>query len=228
MDPNVQPDVDIFFTDETYPDEEGKGRLQCKNDAKRIGITQLYYYCFINSAPDQVYRVTNQSYIHLTTLPFYTQRATCYMKEVKNPACLCPAGYMGAYCQYHDYTKCYVNITQPALYKGCKDEYPDSDYYLYSIQGFDPCHHFDFTKKQEIKFKLNCLPLTEDGVVKEAGHVEKLGFDYVDIIKQEKPKVKFEYAAFNNKTNLKVNKDDYLLFSFDFRDWKYLTNVQQF
>jgi len=89
--------------------------------------------CHINSAPDQKYRVTNESFAYLTTLPFYAKRATCKMEEVENYACLCPAGFTGVYCQYQDYTKCYVNITQPALYKGCKDEYPDSEDYLYSI-----------------------------------------------------------------------------------------------
>lgn len=132
MNPNVQPKVEIYYVEETYPVKDDP-RLGCKNDAKYVEITQLYYFCFLNSAPNNVIRVNNQSYIYLTTLPYYTSRATCYMAEKTHDACYCSAGYTGALCQYQDATKCYVNVTSPKLYEGCQDEYEDSEYYMYSI-----------------------------------------------------------------------------------------------
>ena len=73
---------------------------------------------------------------------------------------------------------CYVNITKPALYKGCQGQYEDSDYYVYSIQGFDPCNFFDFEKTTNISFKLDCRPVDTKGIVLKKGHVEGLGYDY--------------------------------------------------
>jgi hypothetical protein len=99
MDPNVQPKVEIYYVEETYPVKEDP-KLGCKNEAKYVEITQLYYFCFLNSAPNNVIRVNNQSYIYLTTLPYYTSRATCYMAEKTHDACYCSAGYTGALCQY--------------------------------------------------------------------------------------------------------------------------------
>lgn len=99
---------------------------------------------------------------------------------------------------------------------------------MYSIQGFDPCHFFDFNQKTDIKFLMKCLPLTKKGIVKENGHTEKLGLEYADVIKQTEPTEKFTYAAVNPETKMKVNKEDSVLFSFDFRDWKYLTNIKKF
>ena len=68
-----------------------------------------------------------------------------------------------------------MNVTEPALYKGCKDK-PDSDFYVYSISGFDPCNFYDFTKKNTFKFLLNCKPINEKEVVLANGHEEGLGY----------------------------------------------------
>jgi hypothetical protein len=38
----------------------------------------------------------------------------------------------------------------------------------------------------------------------------------------------FTYAATNNVTNLKVSADTELTFTFDFRDWKYLSQIERF
>lgn len=61
-----------------------------------------------------------------------------------NDACYCPAGYSGYNCGSYSFTRCYVNITEPAFYEGCKGNFSDSFSYDYSIQGHDPCFYFDF------------------------------------------------------------------------------------
>jgi hypothetical protein len=75
-------------------------------------------------------------------------------------------------------------VTSPALYKGCKDR-PDSDYYVYSIQGFDPCTYYDFSKNLTVKFLLNCRPIDTNSVVFENGHPEGRGYEYTDFINQK-------------------------------------------
>lgn len=113
--------------------------------------------CYQNTAPESTYRVTKDSYDYLTTLPYYKLRVTCNPENVHNDVCYCPSGYSGYLCETFDYNKCYVNVTEPALYKGCTGE--DSDYYVYSIPGFAPCHFYDMTKKYNFKFLLQCKPL---------------------------------------------------------------------
>ncbi len=68
------------------------------------------------------------------------------------------------------YKDCYVNITDPPFYQGCKKE--DSAYYMYSIPGFDPCFYLDFSKQIDIKYRVMCkisdptgtLDLTKENV----------------------------------------------------------------
>jgi len=38
----------------------------------------------------------------------------------------------------------------------------------------------------------------------------------------------FEYEAFNNATKLRVGADAELTFTFDFRDWKYMSQIERF
>ena len=100
---------------------------------------------------------------------------------------------------------CYVNITKPALYKGCQGQYEDSDYYVYSIQGFDPCNFFDFDKTTNISFKLDCRPVDSKGVVLKSGHVEGLGYDYQDVTATTTEPIRnIKYASVNTLTNMNV------------------------
>ena len=71
---------------------------------------------------------------------------------------------------------------------GCTDR-PDSEYYTFSQGGFAPCNPIDFTVKQEIKFKLNCMNYApDDDSVK--GTFTKLkaevGYPYRDVIEPAK------------------------------------------
>lgn len=196
MDPNVMPDIDLYLIEETYPNMTDP-RHTCQNSAVPIEITQTYFLCHPKDKPNTIYRVTQQTYNDLTFYPYFQRTITCETKQQSNPACYCAAGYSGAYCNEPSYSKCYVNMTTPKLYEGCNK--PDSDYYVYSIQGFDPCFFYDFTQQYEFKYLLNCKPIDDNGVVEPKGHAERLGYNYADVV--EMPTLQpsdFTYAAVNN------------------------------
>lgn len=165
-------------------------------------------------------------------LPYYKSRVACEVENVESEICYCPAGYTGYLCGTSSFNKCYVNITEPALHKGCKDK-EDSDYYVYSIQGFDPCFFFDFTKSYKMKYNLQCRPVDEKGVVLPNGHPEGLGYKYSDITIYPNSGLKegemlYNYKSFNNKTKLRLLDDTNMTVTFDFRDFKYLSQIERF
>lgn len=92
--------------------------------------------------------------------------------------CVCPKGRGDYLCATISDTKCYINITDPALYEGCADKFEDSAYYLYSIPGFSPCFWFDFTAVTHMKYNLNCRPV--DGSSMTADEVT--GYEYRDVV----------------------------------------------
>lgn len=231
MDPNVAPDVQLFTILEQYP-IRGSADKSCKNGAEYRNLSQITYTCHQNTSPDRTYRVTYDTYKTLVTLPYYTQRVTCEIESVTNEVCFCPSGFTGYLCDVNQYTKCYVNMTEPALYKGCKDK-PDSDYYVYSIQGFDPCFFYDFTKQYTLKYMLQCRPVNEKGVVEPNGHPEGVGYKYSDVVTPatsglQEGEMLYKYAAFNNETKLRLLKGQEMTFTIDFRDFKYLSQIERF
>lgn len=86
-------------------------------------------------------------------------------------------------CQTALYSKCYLNITNPAFYKGCPNE-PDSDYYMFSIRGYDPCPEYkiEFTDKAgfDMNFQLICQTIDESGFVDVS--TENVGYAYRDVV----------------------------------------------
>ena len=88
-----------------------------------------------------------------------------------------------------------------------------------------------------------CKPIDANGTVLPQGFIEKIGYEYYDVIKPGstletpnfiynldgiRPLEKFNYVVENNATKFKVNYADTISFAFDFRDWKYLTNFRRF
>jgi len=69
-------------------------------------------------------------------------------------------------------------MTEPALWKGCADEFEDSAYYLYSIPGFSPCFWFDFDGVEPMKYMLNCKSTDENMMNEE----EVTGYEYRDVV----------------------------------------------
>lgn len=144
---------------------------------------------------------------------------------------MCPSGYTGALCATQLLRKCQVQITKPNLAKGCRNGKKDSEYYVYSIQGYDPCHFFDFDKNYTIDYKINCKDVNSLTQVVDKGHPEQIGFNYYDLVNatargnqsksissvsQIKPEKPFNYSIVNNQTNVKLLKGASLSFTFNF------------
>lgn len=171
--------------------------------------------------------------------PYYTKRTTCESRDIKKKVCVCPSGFSGSLCATQLYSQCFVQITEPNLAAGCSDKHEDSDYYVYSIQGYDPCNYFDFNGKTTLKYKLVCKAINKAKVVVEGGHPEGVQYIYRDVFDPSKPANNntvnvlaveppqpFKYGAVNKQTGFKVSNGETLGFTFEFRDWKYLTQKE--
>jgi hypothetical protein len=78
--------------------------------------------------------VTKESYDMITTDRWFQEQMECDdPMQMTSDVCYCPAGFSDYRCSTKEFTRCYVNITSPALYEGCSENYEDSDYYVYSI-----------------------------------------------------------------------------------------------
>jgi len=121
------------------------------------------------------FRVTKDTYRTLMT--GYAHQFDCSVEQVTNDVCVCPKGTGDWLCATDLYTKCYVNITDPPLYKGCADK-PDSAYYLYSVPGFSPCFFFDFTSKTpfNLGYELNCRTVNTTGQMEPVSETEFTGY----------------------------------------------------
>ena len=144
----------------------------------------MYYMCTLGTGPISTeFRVSKESYELLTTEPYYQDVASCREPEVRtNKACYCPSGYTGHLCKTKNAVTCFVQITDPNMAAGCSDQYEDSDDYVYSIQGYDPCHFFDFDEKTTIKYRLTCRAMNAENRALETGYPERVGFEYIDLV----------------------------------------------
>lgn len=85
--------------------------------------------------------MTKETYQELLRNPHYR----CTQRTVTKDVCVCPKGFGDFECSTPVYKKCFLNITEPALYKDCS-HLPDTPYYLYSLPGYDPCTYLNFTR----------------------------------------------------------------------------------
>ena len=102
---------------------------------------------------------------------------------------------------------CYVNVTNPPFYKRECSDRPDTNYYRYSIAGYDPCYYFDFSKIHTLKFKLYCQVFVEKGFIEP--NKENIGYKYrdvVDVSTFEEEAKDFKYAATNPETRFSFVK----------------------
>ena len=110
------------------------------------------------------------------------------------------------------------------MYKGCPGE--DSEDYVFSTPGFDPCHFFDFENgKTDIKYLLNCKAVDKQGFVLPDGHKEGLGYEYVNLVEQP---VGRPFAYMSNDKGLRLTKGLEVSFTMDFRNWKYMSEFVRF
>ena len=117
-------------------------------------------------------------------------------------------------------------MTNPAFYEGCAG-LPDSNYYMYSIPGFDPCHKSDFTQINTINFRIVCK--LNDGTGTLILEKENIGYDYRNVLTQPVYQ-QFQYVAVNNLTGYKLmdNPNDAVQIQFTFFDWKWLSNYKYY
>ena len=65
--PDMMPDIELFSLSETYPSKD----QTCMHGGLKTPLTQNYFTCFQNSAPDNEYRVTFKTFQDLTTYPYF-------------------------------------------------------------------------------------------------------------------------------------------------------------
>ena len=169
--------------EEPYPTE-------CYNHGRLAKQTQKYYMCQSLKTPgsdggrqvsSDPFRVTSETYNMLHAN--YSDQYSCYSKNVENNVCVCPQGVVDYVCATEQYTRCYINITEPAFYKGCENEFEDSFYYLYSVPGFSPCFWQNFSSSIDVEFTLNCQLIDTTGLVSMTKG-DSIGYPYRDVIKQ--------------------------------------------
>ena len=151
----------------------------------------------------------------------HTEQYSCYSQNVENNVCMCPGGYMDALCATQLYTKCYINITEPAFYAGCDDTYEDSFFYLYSIPGFSPCFFQKWDESRDITFEVNCKQVDENGLT-TTNTAPRLGYQYRDVVKDPNVNTLSQVSS-QPETEFEVEQTVKAKVSFDFRDMKYLS-----
>lgn len=130
------------------------------------------------AASSEAFRVTSETYQMLLTS--YSDQYSCYTQNVENNVCVCPQGVVDYVCETSLYTRCYINITEPAFWEGCEDK-EDSFYYLYSVPGFSPCFWYNFSSAIDVEFNLQCQQITTDGLVSMTPS-STVGYPYRDVI----------------------------------------------
>ena len=173
---------------------------------------------------DQEFRVTNETYSLLISQ--YSDQYSCYTKNVENNVCVCPQGVVDYVCATDLYTKCYINITEPAFYKGCENEFEDSFYYLYSVPGFSPCFWQNFSSSIDVEFTLNCQQIETTGLVSMATGND-VGYPYRDVIQSPNMDTQTQVSASSEIEFLEVATTPARV-TFDFRDMKYLSAKEPF
>lgn len=142
--------------------------------------------------------------------------------------CYCSSGWDGYLCDTEKTRKCKTDILKPNMAGGCPGAV-DSDEYVYSIKGYDPCHEVDFNKQFEIEYNVTCRDVDKDAMVIEGGHKEGYGYNYSDIVSIDQTMLKpFDYKVVNEKTGLKMLEYPDIDFIFDFKDFKYLSHQTRF
>lgn len=142
-------------------------------------------------------------------------------------ACYCAAGWNNWKCDNELPRKCKTDILKPDMAAGCPGAV-DSDDYVYSIKGYDPCHELDFTRPYELEYNVTCRDVDNEGRVIAGGHQEGLGYGYLDLVSVDTTNIKpFDYKFVSNKTGLRMMDNPDMDFVFDFRDFKYLSKVKR-
>ena len=76
---------------------------------------------------------------------------SCEVRRGSVNRCFCRPEYSGAFCEVKTKpsVKCAVNFMEPPVAGGCSGK--SSDYYNYSLAGFDPCHFVRTDEKVRLR-----------------------------------------------------------------------------
>lgn len=155
--------------EEPYP-ENG-----CSEFGQLAQHSQFHYSCRSDHFENgEYFRVTKDDFEILSDFP---DDFLCKKELVHKNVCMCKPGQSDYLCEtaaQPGNQSCYVNITNPPLYKGCNGT--DSNYYLYSLGGFAPCYFYDFTKTYTFDVLIQCKVFTNNTL--------KLmtGYQYRDVV----------------------------------------------
>ncbi|CDW82059.1 ef hand family protein [Stylonychia lemnae] len=207
--------VSLYNLVEPYP-------TSCKNNGQLVNQTQVYYFCKpTGQVGGSFSRVDKNSYDLI--IANYSSLYECAAQNTVRQVCFCPQGFYDYQCSTQLYRQCFVNITDPPLYKGCKKE--DSPYYLYSVPGYDPCFYLDFTQKQNIGFILTCKYTDEVSSINSKS--ENIGYQYRDVV-QPAQVPEFQYTAVNPTTQMKTLIGQSAQVQISIFDWKWLSQQANF
>lgn len=93
------------------------------------------------------------------------------------------------------------------------------------MPGYDPCVYLNFSRSQEVVFNLHCKVIDEHGL--NNPNTEAAGYKYRDVVTEAKPYTGFNYVATNPQTQFSMMANDHLIVQFEFKDFKYLSNVMK-
>lgn len=197
--------------EEPYPTAD----MTCSEHGQLETQTQQYFMCrsdFYNDG--DAFRVTSDDYQALLDYPDDFQ---CYSELVQTNVCMCAPHAQDAYCMTQLDQSCFVNITNPPLYKGCNGT--DSDYYMYSLGGYAPCYFYDFTQEYTFDMLIQCKILvdTTNETTPVVQGVDRLraGYQYRDVVtKPNDVQTDFRLGSWAPELTIK----------FAVRDMKYLSN----
>lgn len=123
--------------------------------------------------------------------------------------------------------KCKADILNPNLRGGCNE--PDTDDYVHSIKGFDPCHEMDMTQSFNLEYNVTCKDVDDNDKVVPGGHPEGLGYAYSNLVETDNSTiVPFNYSHVSKDIKLNGFETFDMDFVFDVRDFKYLSNIERF
>jgi hypothetical protein len=198
--------------DEPYPNED----MSCSKNGKLEAQTQEYFMCrsdFFENG--EAFRVTKDDYEALANYP---DDFECYSEVRDTFVCMCNPYAKDVLCMTELDQSCFVNITNPPLYKGCNGT--DSDYYMYSLGGYAPCYFYDFTQAYTFDMKIECMLLyNTTNKTDPDPPTDRLlaGYQYRDVV--QKP---------NNYKDTPIEPlTNELTINFTVRDMKYLSNANR-
>ena len=90
----------------------------CFNGGVKGTFTQMHYY-YKSDFKNEWIRISKKDYSELKREEDATQQILYFdinYEEMTKPACKCSTGWAGLQCQIQLFTKCFVNITDPAFY----------------------------------------------------------------------------------------------------------------